>query len=108
MLNECCVQFDFLGPPNFDDWPELKELPILKSGQVEIPKRWHMQNSGKHLLDIFRDWRDPSGIKLLTGLLKYNPAVRWTAMEALSADYFSTLVSSNYQQYIMHCTFVLV
>ncbi|KAL7531370.1 hypothetical protein ACHAXR_004002 [Thalassiosira sp. AJA248-18] len=90
-MNQLQKMFDFLGPPNFEDWPGLKELPILKSGQVEIPKRWHMQNNGRHLLDIFRDWRSPPGIKLLTGLLKYNPALRLTAEEALAADYFSTL-----------------
>mmetsp|Transcript_14973 Transcript_14973/g.32475 ORF Transcript_14973/g.32475 Transcript_14973/m.32475 type:complete len:430 (-) Transcript_14973:1223-2512(-) len=93
-MDQLQKMFDFLGPPNVDDWPNLKELPILKSGEVEIPKRWHMQNSGRHLLDIFRDWRSPPGIKLLMGLLKYNPAARWTAEEALAADYFSTLVGS--------------
>ena len=71
---------------------ELKELPLLKNGEVEIPKRWHMKNNGRHMLDIFRNWKCPHGIKLLMGLLKYNPAKRWTAEEALGADYFSTLV----------------
>ena len=84
--------FDLLGPPNVDEWPCLNELPILKQGQIELPKRWHLQNNGKHLLDIFQGWDCPSGIKLLMGLLKYNPDMRLTAKEALSADYFSTLV----------------
>jgi len=84
--------FDLLGPPNVDDWPCLNELPILKQGQIELPKRWHLQNNGKHLLDIFQGWDCPTGIKLLMGLLKYNPDMRLTAKEALSADYFSTLV----------------
>ena len=87
------TKFDFLGPPSVDDWPELKELPLLKNGDIEIPKRWHMQ-SGRHMLDVFRDLRCPPAIKLLTGLLKYNPAARWTADETLSADYFSTMVRS--------------
>lgn len=51
-------------------------------------------NGGRHLLDVFRSWRSPQGVKLLMGLLKYNPASRWTAEEALGADYFSTPVSS--------------
>jgi len=69
------------------------ELPLLKRGEIEIPKRWHMgKNADKHLLDIFRDWKDPPGIKLLMGLLKYNPASRLTSEEALASDYFSTLV----------------
>jgi len=90
-MDQLQKMFDFLGPPTVEDWPNLKELPTLKSGEVEIPKRWHMQNSGRHLLDVFRDWRSPPGIKLLMGLLKYNPAVRWTAKEALASDYFSVL-----------------
>ena len=44
------------------------------------------------MLDIFRDWKDPRGLELLTGLLKYDPDARWTADEALSADYFRTMV----------------
>ncbi len=63
------------------------DLPLLKRGEIEIPKRWH--------LDVFRDWRDPPGIKLMMGLLKYNPDVRLTAEEALASDYFSTLVSQT-------------
>lgn len=51
-----------------------------------------MRSDGKHLLDVFHDWKDPPGVKLLTGLLKYNPRSRWTAEEALASDYFKTLV----------------
>ena len=76
------------------------DLPLLKRGEIEIPKRWHNTMGKKnapprHLLDVFRDWRDPPGIKLMMGLLKYNPAVRLTAEEALASDYFSTLVSQT-------------
>lgn len=90
-MNQLQKMFCFLGPPNFDDWPNLKELPTLKNGEVEIPKQWHMRNKGQHLLDILCDWRCPPGIQLLMGLLKYNPAHRWTAGKSLAADYFSTL-----------------
>ena len=48
-------------------------------------------SSGKHLLDIFRK-ACSSETKLMMGLLKYNPATRLTAEEALSSDYFSKLV----------------
>ena len=80
------------------------DLPLLKRGEIEIPKRWHMgKNADRHLLDVFRDWRDPPGIKLLMGLLKYNPAVRLTAEEALASDYFSTLVSQRTSSATTHC-----
>jgi hypothetical protein len=70
----------------------LNELPLLKSGEIELPKRWHMNHDGLHLLDVFRDWKCPSGIRLLMGLLTYDPSARFTAEEALAADYFTTLV----------------
>ena len=70
----------------------LNELPLLKSGEIEIPKRWHMNNDSLHLLDVFRDWRCPPGLRLLMGLLKYDPLLRLSAEKALTADYFTTLV----------------
>lgn len=45
------------------------------------------------MYDIFRTWRSTSGMKLISGLLKYNPKERWTANEALKASYFTELVS---------------
>lgn len=66
-------------------------MPLLKNGSIEIPKRWH-NRSGQHMYDIFRSWRSISGVKLLSGLLRYNPKERWTADEALAANYFSELV----------------
>jgi len=89
-LEQLQKMFDFLGPPNVDDWPELKDMPLLKNGSIEIPKRWH-NRSGQHMYDIFRSWRSISGIKLLSGLLRYNPKERLTADEALAANYFSEL-----------------
>lgn len=67
-------------------------MPLLKEGSIDIPKRWHI-HSGKHILDIFRKWSSSNGLKLMTGLLQYNPAKRWTADEALASKYFSELVS---------------
>lgn len=91
-MDQLQKMFEFLGPPSFDDWPGLKQLPLLRNGDIEIPKRWYAQKSnGRHLLDIFHDWRCPAGIRLLTSLLTYNPADRRTADEALAAEYFSTL-----------------
>ena len=69
----------------------LNELPLLKSGEIEIPKQRHMNNDSL-LLDVFRDWRCPPGLRLLMGLLKYDPLLRLSAEKALTADYFTTLV----------------
>ena len=78
----------------------MKELPLLKSGDIAIPKHMHLKNSGRHLLDIFRNWRSPPGIKLLMGLLMYSPALRCTAEEALDAGYFSTVVGCGAVLYL--------
>lgn len=61
-----------------------------------------MQNNGRHVLDIFRNLNSPPGIKLLMGLLKYNPDTRWTAEEALAADYFSTMVGARQMLSLVH------
>mmetsp|Transcript_8034 Transcript_8034/g.16709 ORF Transcript_8034/g.16709 Transcript_8034/m.16709 type:complete len:109 (-) Transcript_8034:36-362(-) len=66
-------------------------MPLLKEGSIDIPKRWHIQ-SGKHILDIFRKWSSSNGLKLMTGLLQYDPSKRWSADEALASKYFSELV----------------
>ena len=86
-----CAVFHPIAPP-FLAIQGLNELPLLKSGEIEIPKRWHMNNDSLHLLDVFRDWRCPPGLRLLMGLLKYDPLLRLTAEKALAADYFTTLV----------------
>ncbi|KAL7547224.1 hypothetical protein ACHAWF_010547 [Thalassiosira exigua] len=87
--------FDFLGPPNVNDWPDLKNMPIVKDGDIKIPKRWQVKNDGRHMLDVFRDLRSPPTMKLLAGLLRYDPAVRWTAEEALAVEYFTTLLDAH-------------
>lgn len=43
--------------------------------------------------DIFRTWRSTSGIRLISGLLKYDLKQRLTADEALRSSYFTELVS---------------
>ena len=98
--------FTFLGPPNSYDWLEMLDLPLIKSDTIDIPKQQHSwvnnnnnNNSnnnggdGLHMLDVFRNWNCPSGIKLLLGLLTYNPSIRYTANEAMcTTDYFSTSI----------------
>jgi len=87
-LDQLQKMFDLIGPPNVDSWPGLKDMPIMR--QIQLPQRRHTTN-GKHLLDIFHDWRSPNGIKLLMGLLTYNPDKRLTADDAIQSSYFSSL-----------------
>ena len=90
-MDQIQKMFDFLGPPNEDEWPGLKRMPVFRSGEIELPKQWHSRNTGKHMLDVFRRWRRTTGIKLLSGLLKYNPNDRWKASDALNAGWFTEI-----------------
>jgi serine/threonine protein kinase len=87
-MDQIQKMFDFLGPPNEDEWPGLKRMPVFRSGEMELPKQWHNRNTGKHMLDVFRRWKRTAGIKLLSGLLKYNPNHRWKAVDAMDAEWF--------------------
>lgn len=87
-LDQVQKLFDLLGAPDVDSWPELKIMPALRS--IQLPQRRHTTN-GKHILDIFQNWRNPAGMKLLMGLLTYNPNRRLTADDALKSSYFSSM-----------------
>jgi len=90
-IDQIQKMFDFLGPPSEDEWPGLKRMPVFRSGEMELPKQWQGRNSGKHMLDVFRRWKRTAGIKLLSGLLKYNPNDRWKAADALDAEWFGEM-----------------
>ena len=87
---------DILGAPLVNDWPGLLEMPLVKSGSVELPFSLAAEStsnsqallgpsigrySGKRLLDIFSNLT-VGGIEILTKLLMYDPAGRWTANQA--------------------------
>ena len=67
-------------------------MPELRG--IQLPQRRHTTN-GKHILDMFSNWRNPAGMKLLMGLLTYNPDRRLTADDALKSSYFSSMVCST-------------
>ena len=91
-MDQIQKMFDFLGPPNEEDWPGVKRMPVFRTGQMELPPaNWHGRNTGKHILDVFRRWKRTAGIKLLIGLMKYNPSNRMTAAEALEVNWFSEM-----------------
>ena len=66
-------------------------MPVFRSGEMELPTRWHRNSTGKHMLDVFRRFKRTAGIKLLESLLTYNPSHRLKAADALHAEWFTEL-----------------
>jgi serine/threonine protein kinase len=71
-----------LGVPTVADWPDLYQLPLLRNNGIQFPP-----SSRRTLLDTFGYLSD-RGLQLLTTMLQYNPAKRWTAAKALTSAYF--------------------
>jgi len=84
--------FRLLGPPDGqsstgpNSWPDLADTPLVKNGSVLISHEGS-HHTARGLLDRFGHLK-ASGIHLLTNLLRYDRKRRWTAKEALHADYF--------------------
>ena len=71
--------FQVLGTPNGTNWPGISQLPDYREGFPQF--------SGKPLASILPDL-DPAGIELLGMMLRYNPAERISAKEALRHPWF--------------------
>jgi len=80
--------FALLGPPSLELWPSLSDMPLVKSGAVEIPARHSGGDSGAAFLDVHRDL-SVGGLSLLGGLLTYDPDRRTTAAGGLRSEWFT-------------------
>jgi len=74
--------FKVLGTPNEQTWPSMIDLPDYKS-DFEV----HAPSSLNDLVPTL----EPTGVTLLTSLLKYDPAQRATAKAALTDTYFDSV-----------------
>ncbi|XP_078443362.1 cyclin-dependent kinase B2-1-like [Wolffia australiana] len=77
--------FRLLGTPNEETWPGVSKLP-----------NWHEypQWSPKDIASAVPKL-EPSGVELLSMMLKYDPAKRITAKKALDHPYFDDLDKTN-------------
>jgi serine/threonine protein kinase len=82
-LDQLDKVFHCMGVPTATEWPEFRNLPLVRDGSIELPHR-----SRRSLLDIFGYLSD-IGLQLLTSLLQYEPSKRWTAAKALQSAYFN-------------------
>jgi len=76
-----------LGPPNRRIWPSLMDMPLFKSGRVEISSGQFSLGSVS-FLDTFGDYLSTAGIQFFSNLLKYDSKTRWTAERALESEWF--------------------
>jgi len=80
--------FKVMGTPKDSVWPGVSALPDFKS---TFP-RWSQIPMDKHVPNL-----DSKGIDLLDKMLKYDPADRITAEEALNHPYFDDLDKTKFE-----------
>lgn len=76
-----------LGPPNRRTWPNLMEMPLLKSGHIEIPTE-QFSLGRVSFLDTFGDYLSTAGMHFFSNLLQYDSKARWTATRAKESEWF--------------------
>lgn len=83
--------FNTCGHPSVNDWPNIRELCPLwtnyepRSGEAPLPCKLH--EVLKQRLP-YPHWMTNNAIDLIKNLLAHNPDKRWSAAEALGAEYF--------------------
>mmetsp|Transcript_19693 Transcript_19693/g.28545 ORF Transcript_19693/g.28545 Transcript_19693/m.28545 type:complete len:450 (-) Transcript_19693:603-1952(-) len=83
--------FQIAGHPTEEDWPEIHKMcPLWRNyepqpGEQPLPRRVReeLKNRLKH-----PSWMTEHAKDLIDNLLAHNPAKRWSAMDALTAEYF--------------------
>lgn len=83
--------FSTCGHPSVHDWPRIRELCPLwtnyepKNGEPTLPYR--LCEVLKQKLP-YPSYMTPNAVDLIKNLLRHNPDRRWSAAQALSAEYF--------------------
>lgn len=82
-INQLEVIYSVMGTPDESSWPGITELPwyeLVRPKDV-VPPRFRSS---------FSKWLSPAALDLVEGLLKFNPAERLLADDALEMPYFKT------------------
>jgi len=83
--------FDVCGHPNKKDWPNISEMcPLWRNyepGMDETPKPCRLSKVLREK-NSNPSWMTENAVTLISNLLTHNPAKRWSAREAVSADFF--------------------
>lgn len=82
--------FDVCGHPDEQSWPALQKECRLWKNFAPSPS----QRKPNRLADVLRErlphpkWMTDEAVKLISNLMNLNPHKRWSALQALDADYF--------------------
>jgi len=91
--NQLDLIFRTMGHPTTEDWPNIHRMCPLwqnfepKDGSEAFPRRLREELKSR-LPTNAMNWMTPHAIDLIDNLLAYNPEKRWSAREALTAEWF--------------------
>jgi cell division cycle 2-like protein len=81
--------FKLLGSPTVEDWPEYPQLPHVKSFRFKPQPPSNLREKFPRDSLIGGVYLSDHGFNLLFSMLRYNPAKRISAAEALNHPYFT-------------------
>lgn len=85
--------FKMMGHPTTNDWPNIHEMcPLWKNyepndGEEGLTRRLREELKNR-LPPIAMNWMTPHATDMIDNLLAYDPAKRWSAAQALTAEWF--------------------
>lgn len=91
--NQLDLIFKTMGHPTREDWPNIDKMcPLWKnyepqSGEQVFPRRLREELKARLPVNVM-NWMTPHAIDMIESLLAHNPDKRWSAAQALTAEYF--------------------
>jgi cyclin-dependent kinase 12/13 len=91
--NQLDLIFRMMGHPTEEEWPNIhKDCPLWKnyepkSSEERFPRRLREELKTR-LPTTAMNWMTPNAMDVIDNLLAYNPEKRWSAREALTAEWF--------------------
>jgi serine/threonine protein kinase len=85
--------FRVMGHPTTEDWPNINKMCPLwknyepKSSDEVLPRRLREELKNR-LPAAATSWMTPHAMDMIDNLLAYNPDKRWSAAQALTAEWF--------------------
>ena len=85
--------FRMMGHPTKEDWPNIDTMCPLwknyepKDGETPFPRRLREELKAR-LPTSAMSWMTPHAMDMIDNLLAYNPDKRWSAAQALTAEWF--------------------
>ena len=92
-LHQLDLIFRMMGHPNTTDWPDIHTMCPLwqnyepKDGEERFPRRLREEFKSR-LPTHASSWMTPHALDMFDHLFEYNPETRWSAAQALTAEWF--------------------